>query len=79
MWALFVAYALAGFSQPLVMRGGDRDRLFPLSSWALFARVPGEITDDGVRVVELNGARLGSPDVPERLGDRLPAMRRRAW
>lgn len=74
VWAIFVAYALAGFYNQLAMGGGDREKLFPAASWALFARVPQEITDYGVRVLELNGERLALPTFQEGAGDRLPAL-----
>lgn len=72
VWALLVAYVLAGMYQQLVM-ATDRDRLFPLNSWALFSKVPAEVTDYGVRLLELNGERITAPNFVERGGPR-PAL-----
>jgi hypothetical protein len=74
VWAVFVAYVLAGLYCQLAMGGGDRKQVFPAASWALFARVPQEITDYEVRMLELNGERLASGHYAEHTGDRLPAL-----
>ena len=74
VWALLTAYVLAGLYSQLAMRGGDRDQLFPASSWALFATVPQQVTDYGVRVLELRGERLAEPSFQDGVRDRLPDL-----
>jgi len=75
LWALLIAYVLAGACQQLVMAGSHRDDVFPADSWALFAKVPGEITDFGVRLLELDGQAVAAPNVVGRAAKAATASR----
>ena len=72
--ALFVVYVLAALYEQFGMGGGDREQLFPLASWSLFSKVPAEISDYDVRVLELDGEPFASPQTAQNVGDRLPAL-----
>jgi hypothetical protein len=74
LWASFAIYALAGIYQQMAMRGVDRERLFPLASWALFAKVPAQITDFSVRLLEIDGVPLARPRWADSATDRLPGL-----
>lgn len=75
--ALFVGLFLAGhvLGSAAVRFARPSGEVFPLFSWTLFLRVPNQITEAGIEIVEVDGETFDPPRMYQEAGDRFRRAR----